>query len=150
MLYNALVRRKRVRVFTRYVNGIRGTLTGHLIAFDKHMNLLMRDIVEVYSLRLTERNYSTSNLEQEVARRQQPVRQRHMRHMMVRGDNVVLVYLAESERSAYPRTSKSPKGSIYKERKADDKSKPHHLGTVGSLLFAQQRQKQGKKSYSSK
>ena len=75
VLHRALNERKRVRVVIRYVNGIRGTLTGHIVAFDKHMNLLLRDALEVYSLRHTERTYDSTNLEQELKRREQPVRQ---------------------------------------------------------------------------
>ena len=144
VLHRALNERKRVRVVIRYVNGIRGTLTGHIVAFDNHMNLLLRDALEVYSLRQTERNYDTTNLEQELKRREQPVRQRHVRNMMVRGDNVVLVYFAESERTAFPKTSKSPKGSIYRKSGLGT----GHLGTLGSLLFAQQRRSQGKRKFS--
>jgi small nuclear ribonucleoprotein (snRNP)-like protein len=151
VLHQALAERKRVRVVVRYVNGIRGTLTGHLMAFDKHMNLILCDVLEVYSLRCTTERGTTSNLEQELARRQEPVRQRHLRHMMVRGDNVVLTYFAESERSAFPQTSKSPKGSMYyASKKKEDvelgqtAQQTRHLGTLGSLLFAQQRQR-GKK-----
>jgi small nuclear ribonucleoprotein (snRNP)-like protein len=146
VLHKALAERKRLRVVIRYVNGIRGTLTGHLVAFDKHMNLILRDVLEVYSLRLTERKYETTNLEQEIARREQPVRQRHLRNIMVRGDNVVLAYFAESERSAFPKTSKAPKGSIY--RKATVEKQQQQMGTLGSLLFAQQRRTQGKSKFS--
>ncbi|VEU34774.1 unnamed protein product [Pseudo-nitzschia multistriata] len=35
--------RKRARVVVRYVNMVRGTITGSLVAFDKHMNLILRD-----------------------------------------------------------------------------------------------------------
>jgi hypothetical protein len=70
--------------------------------------------------------------------------------MMVRGDNVVVTYFAESERSAFPQTSKSPKGSMYASKKKDGDElgqtaqQTRQLGTLGSLLFAQQRQR-GKK-----
>lgn len=147
VLHRAVNERKRIRVVIRYVNGIRGTLTGHLVAFDKHMNLLLRDALEVYSLRQnTDRKYDTTNLEQELKRREQPVHQRHLRNIMVRGDNVVLAYFAESERSAFPKTSKSPEGSIY--RKKATAVEKRQLGTLGSLLFAQQRRTQGKRKFS--
>jgi small nuclear ribonucleoprotein (snRNP)-like protein len=102
--------RQRVRVITRYVNAIRGTLTGTLLAFDKHMNMILRDVVEVYSPRPLD-SESKSNVETEIDRRRKvageckpetskgwSVRQREMKQIMVRGDNVVAVYKAEEER----------------------------------------------------
>ncbi|MCO5569399.1 hypothetical protein L7F22_023111 [Adiantum nelumboides] len=41
----------RIKVWTRHTHGVRGTLTGSLIAFDKHINLVLRDIDEEYSVR---------------------------------------------------------------------------------------------------
>jgi len=151
LLHTAFVKRQRVRVVIRYVNGIRGTLTGYFIAFDKHFNMLLRDVDEVYSPRYVS-SEPLSNVERELKRRQiavnvdsqQPgewsVRQRHMKQMMVRGDNVVLVYKAESERSAWPRTSKSPPDSIY--QKGASKLPPQNrVGTPGSLVYASEHQK---------
>ena len=51
ILYHALIERQRIRVVIRYVNGIRGTLTGYLLVFDKHFNMILRDVDEVYSPR---------------------------------------------------------------------------------------------------
>lgn len=42
----------RVRVMTRHGRGIRGVCTGVVVAFDKHLNLLLRDVEEDYTVRL--------------------------------------------------------------------------------------------------
>ena len=42
---------KRITVLIRYVNSIRGTMTGTLVAFDKHFNMIMKNVDEVYSRR---------------------------------------------------------------------------------------------------
>jgi small nuclear ribonucleoprotein (snRNP)-like protein len=147
LLYTAFTKRQRVRVVIRYVNGIRGTLTGFLIAFDKHFNMILRDVDEVYSPRNVSLE-ALSNVERELKRRQSAgksdqchgewhVRKRHMKQMMVRGDNVVLVYKAESERSLWPRTSKSPRESIYNKGAQHNKVPPEQrVGTPGSLLYS--------------
>lgn len=153
LLYNALQNRKRVRIVIRYVNSIRGILTGYLIAFDKHFNLLLRDVEETYTPRVIENHESSprqhTNAEQEVARRllgrtsSKPsntndihwtVRQRHMSQLLVRGDNVVNVYLAEQEQSAFPVTDRALK-SIYRSISTRHHVVPpeQRIGTPGSL-----------------
>mmetsp|Transcript_372 Transcript_372/g.525 ORF Transcript_372/g.525 Transcript_372/m.525 type:complete len:342 (-) Transcript_372:1534-2559(-) len=136
VLHRALSDRKRIRVVIRYANEIRGTLTGHLIAFDKHMNLWMRDVLEIYTVPRSRRIDDATQSQQEVARRKMPVQQRQMHTMLIRGDNIVMTYFAESERSVFPRTSKSPKESIYRKNLCDF---GQQLGTLGSLMLAQKR-----------
>ena len=145
VLHTAFVKRQRIRVLIRYVNGIRGTLTGYLLAFDKHFNMILRDVDEVYSPCVSSSNLS--NVERELRRRQTAVewsvRERHMKQMMVRGDNVVLVYKAEAEQSSWPRTSKSPDASIYRTEYAPSESR---VGTPGSLIYAYHRRRRQKET----
>jgi len=49
VLQKCVENQTRVKVLTRKLNGVRGTCTGILIAFDKHWNLAMADVDETYS-----------------------------------------------------------------------------------------------------
>lgn len=96
------LQQKRVFVITRYVNAIRGSLTGTLLAFDKHLNMVLLDVEETYTCRPLERGTMT-NVQIEVERRrnllepQSPaiptfVKRRRMKQVMLRGDCIVSVY----------------------------------------------------------
>jgi len=93
---------QRVCVITRYVNAIRGSLTGTLIAFDKHLNLVLLDVEETYTCRPTGSG-TTTNIQIEVERRRKisesespsiftAVKRRRMKQIMIRGDGVVSLY----------------------------------------------------------
>ena len=116
LLHSIHVKRQRVRVLVRYVDCIRGTLTGYLISFDKHMNLLLRDVDEVYTSRITMvmQDVGLTKSELELERRKclegaskgdaKPhnprvkVGKRHMHQLLVRGDNVVSIWKAGGDR----------------------------------------------------
>ena len=144
ILYDAMSRRKRVRVLTRYAVGIRGTLTGHLLAFDKHYNMILKDVDEVYSPVL-ENHENKSNIEMELERRLRgytgvargqawTCRHRRIGQLLVRGDVVVLVYRPDQEQSCWPVTRKSPTETIYRRQSARrDVPSSERVGTPGSL-----------------
>jgi len=43
-----------VRIVTRHKRGIRGEAIGKIVAFDKHLNMVLRDVNETYHVRLME------------------------------------------------------------------------------------------------
>lgn len=155
VLHKCMMERKRVRVIIRYVNCVRGTMTGYVIGFDKHMNLILRDVDEVYTPRFVDSKdddcQQKSNLEVEKQRRilgasgskyqgRWTLRQRHLKQVLVRGDNIVAVYRAEQEQSAWPATTRSTHETLYRIRTVRKDMPPaERVGTPGSLLYASQR-----------
>lgn len=152
VLHEAMTLRLRVRVLVRYVDGIRGTATGFVLAFDKHFNLLMRDAEEVYSPRLPAEGLS--NTEMELRRRrlgmgiqesdraiegeQRPAwscRHRYLKQVLIRGDNVVLIYKADDEKSSWPPTANAP-ASMHRRRWLRPVSIHQRVGSPGSLAYA--------------
>lgn len=166
LLYSIVANRQRARVMIRYVDCVRGTLTGYVMAFDKHFNMIMRDVDEVYSSRITQNTKAVeavggiqtstdtslintcappkAKLEAQRRKCYPPdgsggpgpaIKQRYFHQLLVRGDNVVMIWKADSERSAFPVTNKSPTKSMY----ADVTTVKSEVGTPGSLFFALQR-----------
>jgi len=78
-----------VRVITRHRRGTRGVAEGSLIAFDKHMNLVLRNVEETYTVRLL--------IDKEMpngSRRRRPVletRKRSLPNVLLTGRSVVCV-----------------------------------------------------------
>ena len=50
-LYKMMKTDQQIKVYTRKEHGVRGFVTGYVIAFDKHWNLLMRNCCEVWKRR---------------------------------------------------------------------------------------------------
>ncbi|PRW39383.1 U7 snRNA-associated Sm LSm11 [Chlorella sorokiniana] len=72
--------RARVRVVTRHARGVRGTSEGTLVAFDKYMNLVLRDVEEQYTVLLrVQRTTAAGGRERVRNCRQQEHRRRHLR-----------------------------------------------------------------------
>ena len=119
------------------------------------MNLILRDVEEVYSPRpvnFGDNRHDESNVEAELGRRRRAlrecntgickgandrwcIRKRTMKQILVRGDNVVLVYKADNERSTWPNTTKSPTKSRY-SRPVELVPEDQRVGSPGSLTYA--------------
>lgn len=91
-----------VKVWLRSVASIRGTLTGTLMAYDKHMNLVRPCCWPGFVL--IQLQQGLSNVSEEVVLRrkggQLEPRRRHLRQMFLKGDSVVLVALLSSSASS--------------------------------------------------
>ena len=105
---------------------------------------------------------SSSFIENQLQQVVVKVKQRHFQQLLVRGDNVVMVWRASSERSVWPKTSISPNGSIYEHPPStaavegnssgnycstssiSTRNNNMMVGTPGSLLLALQSQNKKK------
>jgi len=55
LLYSIYHTRQRIRVSIRYIDSIRGNSTGYVLTFDKHFSMILRDVDEVYTSRITKK-----------------------------------------------------------------------------------------------
>jgi small nuclear ribonucleoprotein (snRNP)-like protein len=85
VLLDCFKRKSRICVTIRRVNSIRGTCVGLLVAFDKHMNIVLLDVVERYTIEQRQVGRSGNMETVELPR------QRHLKQIFIRGDNVVMV-----------------------------------------------------------
>lgn len=82
---------QRVRVMTRHARGPRGLLHGTLIAYDKFMNLVLRDVEETYSVQIKVKQASGRvGMKLDKRHRSLPL-------VMMKGDSLAVVSLAPSE-----------------------------------------------------
>lgn len=89
LLSRCYKQRSAVRVVTRHDRGIRGVATGTLVAFDKHMNLVLRDVEESYTVLLSvERPTQHGGMRR---CRKQEKRHRRLKQVFLAGNSVALV-----------------------------------------------------------
>ncbi|OQR83990.1 hypothetical protein THRCLA_10888, partial [Thraustotheca clavata] len=88
VLHACLKAKAKVCVVIRRVNSIRGTCFGFLKGFDKHMNMILLDVTE----RFLPQESDTSNASIHDWFRTPGVKKRYLRQLLIRGDNVVMVY----------------------------------------------------------
>jgi len=89
LLSRCYKQRSAVRVVTRHDQGMRGIATGTLVAFDKHMNLVLRDVEESYTVLLSvERPTQHGGMRR---CRKQEKRHRKLKQVFLAGNSVALV-----------------------------------------------------------
>ena len=89
-LVNDLMREKaRAEIIVRHKSGLRGVLTGYVLAADRHMNLLLADVDETAAA--YGKKISIKALRQATSIETTPVVRRHFDQVLIRGDNIVLV-----------------------------------------------------------
>jgi small nuclear ribonucleoprotein (snRNP)-like protein len=89
LLKRAYQQKCRVRVVTRHGHGVRGVAEGTLLGFDKHFNMILRDVEEKYTVLLR----GVERVAGDKVRRgnRQDHRQRRLKQVLIRGEGVVLV-----------------------------------------------------------
>ena len=84
--------RQAVRVVTRHERGVRGAAVGTLLAFDKHCNLVLRDVEETYTVLLRAERTTAGGATRRCPKQER--RQRKLRQVFLAGSSVVLVSAA--------------------------------------------------------
>ena len=116
LLKRAYDSKSNIKVFTRHARGVRGSAVGELYGFDVFMNLILKNVVESYSVRVpvtrerpprkeqeketeTEGEEGTKKKEEKKEKNERRLRHgfrleartRSLRLVFLRGDSVVLV-----------------------------------------------------------
>eukprot|EP01132_Coremiostelium_polycephalum_P007964 gene7964-9797_t len=95
LLKRCLESKKKVKVIIRDVKSIRGYCIGYLIAFDKHWNLILRDVDEEYIvIQYIDNELSDLQQQQQQQKKKKIIIkcQRHYGQLFIKGDTIVSVY----------------------------------------------------------
>ncbi|XP_044730098.1 U7 snRNA-associated Sm-like protein LSm11 [Chrysoperla carnea] len=111
LLKNCLEERKKVKIITRHGYGIRGYCTAYVEAFDKHFNMALADVTEVWTRKKSRKNPALGNIENQQSMPRKVITpkvkiiksdkktetcQRNIPKLMMRGEHVVLIISQET------------------------------------------------------
>ena len=90
ILKRCFLEQRRVKIWIRRINGIKGTCEGYLEAFDRHLNVVLSDVNEDFSMfdRYELVPSSGKRLRKKVILKP---RKRYFKRIFVRGDNIAMV-----------------------------------------------------------
>mmetsp|Transcript_12342 Transcript_12342/g.31360 ORF Transcript_12342/g.31360 Transcript_12342/m.31360 type:complete len:189 (+) Transcript_12342:32-598(+) len=95
LLDKCMLSKAKVLVVTRHKKGIRGVCTGIVVAFDRHMNLILRDVDEQYTVLSKAPEESTGRDEGDGKllrwKKKLEYFERHLQQVLLRGENIILV-----------------------------------------------------------
>ncbi|PVD39361.1 hypothetical protein C0Q70_01991 [Pomacea canaliculata] len=94
VLRRSVMEKLKVHVWTRSVRNIRGICTGFVVAFDKHMNMALMDVDEIYR-KPVGKHKKESKVSKLLGVKTRKLLCRHLNQVLLRGDHVVAVALAE-------------------------------------------------------
>ena len=94
-----------VGVVTRHPRGVRGVITGTVLTYDVHMNMILQDCAESYSELHLFRDEAKGRF-----RRKQKHFTRRMKQVMLKGDSVVLLHKVAETRLLPPGGEGAPPG----------------------------------------
>ena len=89
VLEKGMKSKSKVLVVTRHKNGIRGVCSGYIEAFDKHHNIVLRDVDEQYTVL----HRLPSEKEEGTWKKKLKYYKRHIPQVLIRGESIVLVSL---------------------------------------------------------
>jgi len=88
MLLQCMKQQTRIRVIIRNVADIRGFCVGFLQAFDKHMNLVLRNVLEEYHVY----EFPAFANDNEAKKKVRVQKQRRADQLFIKGDTIVLIH----------------------------------------------------------
>ncbi|KAF2075308.1 hypothetical protein CYY_003385 [Polysphondylium violaceum] len=93
VLKKALEMKKRIKIIIRGVKSIRGYCVGYIVAFDKHWNIILRDVEEEYTIvQYIDNNIPAASIDEKPTTKVYKQIKKHYGQLFIKGDTIVSVY----------------------------------------------------------